>query len=83
MLKEEKTASVSKKNDRDLISRKVYFFTCEKCGHTKRQSFRKSNANIGLCRVCRRNALLIHKDQGNLFANLINENTYEPSGSIS
>lgn len=50
-----------------LTTRQVYYFTCEKCGHTKRQTFKKSRAEVGLCKPCRREALLIHKNQTSLF----------------
>lgn len=79
---QENSVDVSQKHEKDLMSRKIYFFTCEKCGHSKRQSFRKSKAEVGLCRICRRAALLVHKDQGNLFDKIANENIYESSSPI-
>lgn len=81
-INQENDGEIRQKNDKNLISRKIYFFTCEKCGHIKRQSFRKNKAEVGLCRNCRQATLLIHKNQGNLFANLDKETIYEPSGSI-
>lgn len=51
-----------------MITRQVFYFTCEKCGHSKRQTFKRSRAEVGLCKPCRREALLIHKNQTSLFA---------------
>lgn len=75
---QENTGEIRRKKD-DLISRKIYFFTCEKCGNNRRQSFRRSKAEVGLCRKCRQAALLVHKNQGSLFAN---DQTYANSSPI-
>jgi hypothetical protein len=52
---------------KELVSRKVYFFECEGCRKKRRQTFRKSKAEVGLCRSCRQDALEVHKSQLNLF----------------
>lgn len=55
-----------------LTSRKVFFFTCEGCRKKRRQTFRKSKAETGLCRSCRHGALNAHRGvdekQLNLFS---------------
>lgn len=76
---QENIEEINKRQDKELLSRKIYFFTCEKCGHHKRQSFRRSKAEVGLCRKCRQAALLVHKNQGSLFAN---DQTYANSSPI-
>lgn len=58
-----------------FMSRKVFFFTCEGCRKKRRQTFRKSKAETGLCRSCRHGALNAHrgvnKNQLNLFSTTI------------
>lgn len=50
-----------------MKTRKLYQFRCEKCGKERRQSFKKVKAETGLCTMCRREALHVHKDQLPLF----------------
>lgn len=52
---------------KELVSRKVYYFECDGCRKKRRQTFRKSKAEVGLCRACRQDALKVHKSQLNLF----------------
>ena len=33
--------------------RRIWYFTCEKCGKAHRQSHRKKNAQVHICRKCR------------------------------
>lgn len=43
-----------------MRARKLYQFTCAKCGNERRQSFKRTNAEIALCRKFRRETLTAH-----------------------
>lgn len=37
--------------------RRLYFYTCSKCGSENRCSFKRTKARKGICRKCRKNAV--------------------------
>lgn len=45
--------------------RRLYFYTCSKCGGTNRCSFKRAKAKKAVCRKCKR--LAINKNQIPLF----------------
>ena len=55
-----------------IKERRIWYFTCEKCGAARRQSHRKFKAKEATCRKCRRT--VINPNQLKLFeAQEINE----------
>lgn len=45
---------------KEIVSRKLWVFTCGGCQKKRRLTFYKSKASIGLCRSCRTSALERH-----------------------
>lgn len=45
---------------KEVVSRKLWVFTCRNCQKKRRLTFYKSKASIGLCRSCRTSALKRH-----------------------
>ena len=39
---------------RKYTERRLYFFTCDKCGRINAQSFKRRKVKTGLCRPCRK-----------------------------
>jgi hypothetical protein len=48
-----------------IKERRVWFFTCDKCGSERRQSHRKYKAKEAICRSCRKK--IINPNQPRLF----------------
>ncbi len=40
---------------KEFKERRIWYFSCSKCGKNHRQSHRKKNAKIQLCLKCRKN----------------------------
>jgi DNA replicative helicase MCM subunit Mcm2 (Cdc46/Mcm family) len=48
-----------------IKERRIWYFTCEKCGANHRQSHKKKKAKDAVCRNCRRN--YVNPNQAKLF----------------
>jgi len=46
--------------------RRIWYFTCERCGKSHRQSHKKKNAQSYICRNCRKN--VVPENQQSLFS---------------
>lgn len=50
---------------RKYKERRLYFYTCTKCGSTNRCSFKRAKAKHAICRKCRKQE--VNKDQLAMF----------------
>lgn len=51
---------------KEIVSRKLWVFTCENCQKKRRLTFYRSKASNGLCRSCRASALERHHNANQL-----------------
>lgn len=51
---------------KELISRKLWVFTCAGCNKKRRVTFSRGKATSGLCRICRTEALERRRNENQL-----------------
>lgn len=49
----------------DIVTRKIHFYTCSKCGKARRSTLNEEKAKEGMCRKCK--ALQPPKGQTSIF----------------
>ncbi len=59
---------MAKRNKKIYKARLVYFFKCDNCGTSNRQTYHKGTRRDGICRTCKRRQSKISPGQEPLFA---------------